>query len=124
MPAAKPTLKVLIVEDDEDDFVLINDYLKHLRSWECEIRWIYRYEDAIRELSTNYYTICFCDYLLGAKNGIDLIKDIQINNCNTPVVLLTGKGNYQIDIEATRAGAFDYLIKFAIHLSGFLIFRK
>ena len=66
---------------------------------------------AIRELSTNYYTICFCDYLLGAKNGIDLIKDIQINNCNTPVVLLTGKGNYQIDIEATRAGAFDYLIK-------------
>ena len=111
MPAAKPILKVLIVEDDEDDFVLINDYLKHLRSWECEIRWIYRYEDAIRELSTNYYTICFCDYLLGAKNGIDLIKDIQINNCNTPVVLLTGKGNYQIDIEATRAGAFDYLIK-------------
>ncbi len=111
MPAAKQLLKVLIVEDDEDDFVLLNDYLKHLRAWKCEIKWIYKYDDAIKELSSNSYTICFCDYLLGAKNGIDLINDIQKHNCNTPVVLLTGKGNYQIDIEATRAGAFDYLIK-------------
>jgi len=111
MPGTQQLLRILIVEDDEDDFLLINDYIKHLRAWKCEVKWIFRYDEAIEELSTNQYTICFSDYRLGAKNGIDLIKDIQARNCNTPVILLTGKGNYEIDIEATKAGAFDYLIK-------------
>ncbi len=111
MATEQQLLRILIVEDDEDDFILINDYIKHLRAWKCEVKWIYRYDDAIEELANNAYTICFSDYRLGAKNGIDLIKDIQARNCNTPVILLTGKGNYEIDIEATKAGAFDYLIK-------------
>ncbi len=111
MPGTQQLLRILIVEDDEDDFLLINDYIKHLRAWKCEVKWIFRYDEAIEELTTNQYTICFSDYRLGAKNGIDLIKDIQARNCNTPVILLTGKGNYEIDIEATKAGAFDYLIK-------------
>jgi PAS domain S-box-containing protein len=104
-------LQILIVEDDEDDFLLINDYLQKLPSRKCEVKWIYRYEDAVEALCTGNYTICFSDYRLGAKNGIDLIRDISACNCNTPVILLTGRGNYEIDMEATRAGAFDYLIK-------------
>ncbi len=104
-------LHILVVEDDEDDFLLINDYLKKLRAWKCEVKWIYRYEEAVEELSRNNYTLCFSDYRLGAKNGIDLIRDIKERNSATPVILLTGRGNYEIDIEATRAGAFDYLIK-------------
>jgi len=111
MPNTQQLLRILVVEDDEDDFLLINDYIKHLRAWKCEVKWIFRYDEAIEELSNNSYTICFSDYRLGAKNGIDLIKDMQERNCNTPVILLTGKGNYEIDIEATKAGAFDYLIK-------------
>lgn len=104
-------LNILVVEDDEDDFLLINDYIKQLPAWKCEVKWIYRYDDAIESLCKDSYTICFSDYRLGAKNGIDLIRDIQSRNCTTPVILLTGRGNYEIDREATRAGAFDYLIK-------------
>jgi PAS domain S-box-containing protein len=112
MPLSQQLLRILIVEDDEDDFLLINDYLKHLRAWKCEVKWIFRYDEAVQELCDDgKYTICFSDYRLGAKNGIDLIKDIHARNCLTPVILLTGKGNYEIDIEATKAGAFDYLIK-------------
>lgn len=111
MPNANDTLHILVVEDDEDDFLLINDYFKKLRTWKCEVKWIYRYEEAVEELARNNYTLCFSDYRLGAKNGIDLIRDIQERGSTTAVILLTGRGNYEIDIEATRAGAFDYLIK-------------
>jgi PAS domain S-box-containing protein len=104
-------LKILIVEDDEDDFILISEYFKDISAWAFEITWIQRYAAALDELCNNNYALCFCDYLLGAKNGIDLIKDALAKNNTTPVILLTGKGNYNIDIEATRAGAFDYLIK-------------
>ncbi len=111
MPGTNEVLKIMVVEDDEDDFLLINDYFKKLPAWSCEVKWVYRYEEAVEELCSNNYTICFSDYRLGAKNGIDLIKDIQAGNCTTPVILLTGRGNYEIDIQATKAGAYDYLIK-------------
>ncbi|MBC7887731.1 MAG: response regulator [Ferruginibacter sp.] len=104
-------LRILVVEDDEDDFILISDYFKNITAWKFEIKWVQRYADALEELCNNQYTLCFCDYRLGAKNGIDLIKDVLAKNKATPIILLTGKGNYNIDIEATRAGAFDYLIK-------------
>ncbi|MEP7108752.1 MAG: ATP-binding protein [Ferruginibacter sp.] len=104
-------LRILIVEDDEDDFILISDYFKNITAWKFEIKWVQRYAAAIDELTNNNYSLCFCDYRLGAKNGIDLIKDVLAKNTATPIILLTGKGNYNIDIEATRAGAFDYLIK-------------
>lgn len=104
-------LRILVVEDDEDDFILISDYFKNIPAWKFEIKWVQRYSAAIEELCNNQYSLCFCDYLLGAKNGIDLIKDVVAKNATTPIILLTGKGNYNIDIEATKAGAFDYLIK-------------
>ncbi|MEJ7588057.1 MAG: ATP-binding protein [Ferruginibacter sp.] len=104
-------LQILVVEDDEDDFILISDYLKNITAWKFEIKWVQRYSTAIEELCSNKYSLCFCDYRLGAKNGIDFIKDVINKNTTTPIILLTGKGNYNIDIEATKAGAFDYLIK-------------
>jgi len=104
-------LRILVVEDDEDDFILISDYFKNITAWKFEIKWVQRYTAAVNELCSNQYTLCFCDYRLGAKNGIDLIKDVLAKNAATPIILLTGKGNYNIDIEATKAGAFDYLIK-------------
>lgn len=104
-------LRILVVEDDEDDFLLISDYFKNITAWKFEINWVQRYSIAIDELCSNQYSLCFCDYRLGAKNGIDLIKDVIAKNTTTPIILLTGKGNYNIDIEATKAGAFDYLIK-------------
>ncbi|MDO9374999.1 MAG: response regulator [Ferruginibacter sp.] len=104
-------IKILIVDDDEDDFVLLKELLEKIETWAFQLDWIPRYEEAIDALLKNAYTICFTDYFLGARNGIDLIKEIQQTSCTTPVILLTGKGNRKIDQEATRAGAFDYLVK-------------
>lgn len=104
-------LRILVVEDDEDDFVLINDYFKNIKAWKFDVKWVQQYANAVDELCNNQYTICFCDYRLGAKNGVELIRDVLSKNASIPIILLTGKGNYNIDIEATKAGAFDYLIK-------------
>jgi len=53
----------------------------------------------------------FVDYRLGVKTGLDLLKDAINANCDEPIVLLTGKGNYKVDMEAMQAGAVDYLVK-------------
>lgn len=104
-------LNILVVEDDEDDFFLISHYFSNIRLWTFEVKWVQGYAEALDELNNNNYTLCFCDYNLGAKNGIDLLNDCREIDIVTPVILLTGKGSYNIDREATMAGAFDYLIK-------------
>lgn len=104
-------IRLLIVDDDEDDFFITSEYIKSIRSNKFIIEWCFRYDEALNNISKNAFHIYLIDYHLGAKTGLDLIKEAVKNNWEQPFILLTGKGNHQIDIEAMQAGAMDYLIK-------------
>ncbi len=104
-------IKLLIVEDDETDFLLLSECINAVKLWQFDIHWVYNYADAIQELATDQYHICFSDFRLGTKNGIDLINKLQELDCETPVILLTGNGSYAIDKAAAKAGAYDYIVK-------------
>jgi PAS domain S-box-containing protein len=104
-------VKILIVDDDEDDFFLTSDYIKHIPNTSYQIDWCPRYADALAHMLAHHYDLYFVDYRLGAKSGVDLLKEALENNCEEPIILLTGKGNYEVDIEAMQLGAVDYLIK-------------
>ena len=51
------------------------------------------------------------DYRLGERNGVQLIREARESRLITPMILLTGQGDYDVDMEAMQAGATDYLIK-------------
>ncbi|OJW81277.1 MAG: hybrid sensor histidine kinase/response regulator [Bacteroidetes bacterium 46-16] len=107
---SKP-VKILIVDDDEDDFIITGDYIKHIPNTRYVIEWCPRYKDAIVHMTEGNYDLYFVDYRLGAKSGVDLLKEALQNGCEDPIILLTGKGNYEVDIEAMQLGAVDYLVK-------------
>jgi len=105
-------IRILIIEDDEDDFFLTSQYIKSIpesKNW--KIDWCYRYEEAIEHICDKKYDLYFVDYFLGAKTGLDLLREKAIKNCHEPIILLTGKGNQEIDLEAMISGATDYLVK-------------
>lgn len=104
-------IRVLIVEDDEDDYFIAAQYIKEIEDREFQVDWCYRYTDALSHIQNREYDIYLVDYRLGAKNGLDLLRDAIASGCEEPVVLLTGKGNTAVDKEAMRIGATDYLIK-------------
>ena len=104
-------IQVLLVDDDEDDFILTSAYFKDLTGWTFNLDWCSTYEQAVHSLKNCRHDIYIFDYLLGSKNGIDLIEKALSLNCQEPIILLTGKGDDQIAIEALRVGAADYLIK-------------
>ena len=66
---------------------------------------------ALKHMISHDYDLYFVDYRLGARSGVDLLKEALEHNCEEPIILLTGKGNYEVDIEAMQIGAVDYLIK-------------
>ena len=111
MPLDKPAISILIIDDDEDDFFITSEYLRQIEEYTPTIEWSYKYSDAIEHVKNRRYDIYFVDYRLGAKTGLDFLKEAIRFGCEEPIVLLTGKGNKEIDIEAMQVGATDYLVK-------------
>ncbi|HXL56826.1 MAG TPA: ATP-binding protein [Chitinophagaceae bacterium] len=105
------TTKVLIVDDDEDDFFITSDLIRQIPDNHFKIDWCYNYNQALESIKSRGYDIYFVDYRLGIKTGLDLLKEANKFQCEEPIILLTGKGNKLIDVEAMQTGATDYLIK-------------
>jgi two-component system cell cycle sensor histidine kinase/response regulator CckA len=62
-------------------------------------------------MAQNRHEVCLVDYRLGAQNGIELLRAAIERGCAAPIILLTGQGEHEIDLEAMKAGAADYLVK-------------
>src|SRR5438128_2543805 len=108
---ASKRVRVLLIEDDEDDYFLTCDLLEDVKGTHYEIDWISKYKDALPGICSGNYDICLVDYRLGEGTGIDLLRESNAAGNQTPIILLTGQGDKEIDVEATNAGAADYLVK-------------
>ncbi len=103
--------KVLVIDDDEDDYVLVRAMLEEAQNNQFEVEWAPDYHEGRRLLKRKCYHAVLVDYDLGGKNGIDLIRESIADGCDTPLVLYTGRGDCEVHQEAARAGAALYLSK-------------
>lgn len=104
-------VRILIVEDDEDDFLIVSEYIKKIPGDKFIIDWCPKYKTALEKMRQEEYDIYFVDYFLGPETGLQLLTEAISFNCEQPIILLTGQGNHAIDIKAMEAGAYDYLTK-------------
>jgi PAS domain S-box-containing protein len=104
-------VRILIIDDDEDDYILTSGFLTDIEDRTLHIEWCYSYKTALEKITSKAADLYFVDYRLGAKTGIDLLKEALEMNCEEPIILLTGKGNSNIDKQAMQMGAVDYLVK-------------
>jgi len=107
--------RILVVEDDEDDYLIIRACIEDIQEREFIIDWCYKYDEALDHFAHARYDIYFLDYLLGEKTGMELLSEAMELDCEEPIVLLTGIGRRELDIEAMNMGAVDYLIKSEIN---------
>jgi diguanylate cyclase (GGDEF)-like protein len=105
-------LKILLVDDDEDDYVMTRDLLDDARGSSFELDWISDYDSALKAVLRQEHDAYLFDYRLGARTGLDLLQEMMAEvGSRVPVILLTGQGDLETDLEAMKAGASDYLIK-------------
>ncbi|GAC1463106.1 MAG: hypothetical protein NVSMB9_00160 [Isosphaeraceae bacterium] len=102
---------VLLVDDDEDDYVLTRAILDEVEHSRFGVEWVNAYEPALKALTDGRYDVCLLDYRLGRRNGLDLLREAAATGCRTPIILLTGQGDREVDLEAMKVGAADYLVK-------------
>ena len=103
--------KVLLVEDDRDDYLLTRELFAEIKGSRHKIDWLSSFDAGLEAMIRNEHDVCLVDYRLGARNGIELLRQAIQLGCKAPIILLTGQGEQQIDIEAMKAGAADYLVK-------------
>lgn len=104
-------IKIAIVDDDEDDYFIISDYIRSIEGANLHTEWLSDYASAIESIKAGAFNIYFIDYRLGNETGLNLLREAIALGCEEPIVLLTGKGNKSIDIQAMQGGATDYLVK-------------
>ncbi|MEW6491592.1 MAG: response regulator [Cyanobacteriota bacterium] len=102
---------VLLIDDDEDDYILTRDLLSESQGTRFELEWIKAGDIALEAMSQNQHDLYLLDYRLGEYNGLELLRQAIAKGCRTPIILLTGQGDREIDVEAMKAGAADYLDK-------------
>lgn len=104
-------IRIAVIDDDEDDYFIISDYISEIEGKKFTIDWYKDYPAALQKIKEKAYHLYFVDYRLGNQTGLELLEEASLLGCDDPIVLLTGKGNKAIDIRAMESGATDYLIK-------------
>ncbi len=110
-PSAQKSFRLLLVDDDEDEYTILKRLVTDVKRLRFEIDWADSSEKALEASYQNLYDAFLVDYYLGSENGVEVIKQLVQQGIKSPIILLTGQGNYEVDEAAQQAGAVDYLAK-------------
>jgi MinD-like ATPase involved in chromosome partitioning or flagellar assembly/CheY-like chemotaxis protein len=104
-------IRVLLVEDDEEDYTLIRDLLREEAADQFEIDWASSYDGAVVQSREQPYDAFLVDYRLGRRSGLDLLCGALKGGRVGPVIIVTGHDMHEIDVEARKLGAAGFLVK-------------
>lgn len=106
----KKKVRVLYVDDDPDDFLLVQSMLKQYQPIQFQLTNAKNYKEALLMLDQSF-DVFLVDYKLGKETGIDVLEAVKKKIKHAPVIILTGMESGDVDNEAMEFGASDYLVK-------------
>jgi signal transduction histidine kinase len=111
-------VRVLLVDDDEDDFIIIKKLISQIKDSSFTLDWTSSFDEAILLIESRSHDLYLIDYRLGAQTGLDLLRIVLPQERSEPFILLTGAGDHDIERQSMKLAAADYLVKgtFDTHL--------
>jgi signal transduction histidine kinase len=107
----KPTLQVLLVEDNAIDALLLQEMFNKEPFGTIEMTHLLRMQDAEAHLAKNEVDIVLLDMGLPDAHGLDTLRRARAVAPHVPIIVLTGLEDEMLADEAIKEGAQDYLIK-------------
>ena len=106
----KQLLRILLVDDDEDDFRAIRHMMSDIAT-AIELEWLDAFGPALEAIGRKLHDVYLIDHELGAFTGLDLLRGAIASGCTAPMILMTSRHDREVDLEAIKIGAADYLVK-------------
>ena len=104
-------VRVLIVEDDEDDWLITKKIFSQIRDSKYSIEWASTYDAAIAAIDSNEHDVYLIDYRLGEHTGTDILAHAHPEQRHQPFILMTGVQDSDLEWRSLRMAAADYLVK-------------
>src|SRR5690606_2659817 len=104
-------IKILFVDREHGEYLLIADILSQVRHVEYQLTWCNQLDTALPKILSQDYDLVLLDYYWGDQTARDLLNAARVQACQTPIVVMTDEMETEVDREAIRAGASDYMIK-------------
>ena len=104
-------IKILFIDREQGEYLLIAEVLSHIRHVEYELVWCDQLDAALNKILSQEFDVALLDYYWGDASARDLLNAARVQACQTPIVVMTDEMETEVDREAIRAGAADYLIK-------------
>lgn len=106
-------VRVLVVEDSEDDAALLIQELRR-GGYEPVFMRVETGDNFIKALDRERWDIITIDYSFPAFSGMDALKILGERGDNTPAIMVSGQVGETAAVEAMRAGARDFVAKSSI----------
>ncbi|HET9869820.1 MAG TPA: PAS domain S-box protein, partial [bacterium] len=104
-------LRLLMVDDDREDFESVRHLLAGLKEPGYVLEWAPDYEAGLARVREGGLDLILVDYLLGPRSGLDFLRDASLLPDGPPLLVLAGQGSPELNREAIARGAADYLLK-------------
>lgn len=104
-------VRILLVEDDEDEMLIIKKLFAGIDGETYSLDWIQTFEEAILAINKKEHDLYLVDYRLGHMSGLDLLRNFNLTERPEPFIILTGTNSKSIENRAMEMGVADFLIK-------------
>lgn len=104
-------IRVLLIDDDRDDYLLTRDMLAAFSDRSVELHWEADFEAGLDLACRQRHDVVLLDFRLGKRDGLEFLRQAIASGCQAPIIMLTGQGEHEVDVAAMKAGAADYLLK-------------
>ena len=91
-------IRVLLVDDDEDSYVITKNLLAEVENADIELDWAPSFDAGLKVMRQVLHDAYLVDYHIGARDGLDLHRQARAQGCVAPVIILTGQGDHAIDL--------------------------
>lgn len=111
MRLLKKKLHILIVDDNEDSFIVITSMLLE-NGIDAQTYWSRCTEEVLNILVRYEINLIITDNILNnGQTGFDLLKNPEFIEHKIPTIFMSGYGDEYVAVRALKAGAYDYLVK-------------
>jgi DNA-binding response OmpR family regulator len=104
-------MRVLLIEDNEDDAHFIREMLAERKSAVIELEWADQLGRGLTRLTEDKIDVVLLDLSLPDSHGLPTFDKVLAHRPGLPIVVLTGLDDEEMAIHAVRKGAQDYLVK-------------
>ena len=112
MAQPKHNIPILLVDDDEEDFIIVKKLADSISHTSFALEWEPDIERARARIDQAEHAAYLIDYrLAGGETGLELLGAYNLFERIEPFIILTGAGDEVIEQQAMEMGVADYLVK-------------